>query len=85
MTEHNPNHNSSIEELCLSMYTGKGSEGIDNIDTYLVAERTLHGMINEAMLGKGESAEEMIGYIGLILKYCCPPHLFLQRRNYAGL
>lgn len=67
MTENNPNHNSSIEELCLSMCTGKGSEGIDNIDTYLVAERTLHGMINEAMLGKGESAEEMIGYINLML------------------
>ena len=67
MTENNPNHNSSIEELCLSMYTGKGSEGIDNIDTYLVAERTLHGMINEAMLGKGESAEEMIEYINLML------------------
>ena len=28
---------------------------------------------------------ELLWFLGLILKYCCPPHLFLQRRNYAGL
>lgn len=46
---------------------GQRVRGYRQQDTYLVAERTLHGMINEAMLGKGESAEEMIGYINLML------------------
>lgn len=50
------------------LITGEGSEGIDSLDAHLLAKQSMYSMVEDAMQGKGESAQAMSEHMDILLQ-----------------
>lgn len=71
MNEHERTPDDSMSsheiEIQQNIYDGEGSEGIESIEMFLAAKKSLHAQIEDMMQGEGESAEAVEAYLNDLL------------------
>ncbi len=71
MNEHERTPDDSMSsheiEIQQNIYDGEGSEGIESIEMFLAAKKSLHAQIEDMMQGEGESAKAVETYLNDLL------------------
>lgn len=69
MTEHNSHNDFSSAEIkyTLDFYSDEQPQNIGILENYVAAKSALHGLIDDLMLGKGESSDEIAEHITAML------------------